>query len=334
MIVNSVAAEANSDARHLSFTNIDDIWAAGHPVVLPVAGSPDCKLDIHPGHGTITLITPYVAPEPDLAKLRNITFQPTASDSGELARITVTIEGNVHGAYGLLTTVADQLQLHSEPIAAAVAAAVTKHRNLFADKTGLSKEKEIGLFGELLVLEYLIAKIGAEQAIESWQGPLSEEHDFAFSDVHLEIKTTSGELRRHMMHGYTQLVPLRGVPLSVISVQLTRTNHDGGSTLSQKVSRVRAMAGGHRPAVNDRLQNLGWDDGDVELYTTFWTKRDHLRAYDVDDRFPAFTAERLVQVIPNFKAVSDLTYRVDLTHFACSSLPGALADLVEAPEVQ
>lgn len=247
--------------------------------------------------------------------------------------ITVTIEDNVHGAYGLLTTVADQLQLHGEPLAAAVAAAVTKHRNLFADKTALSTEKEIGLFGELLVLEYLIAKFGAEQAIESWQGPLSEEHDFAFSDLHLEIKTTSGELRRHMMHGYSQLVPLRNVPLNVISIQLTRSNHDGGSTLSQMVSRVRATAGGHRPAVNDRLRNLGWNDGDAELYTTCWTKRDHLHAYAVDDKFPAFTMERLVQVIPHFKAVSDLTYRVDLTHFARCSLPGELADLVESPEV-
>jgi hypothetical protein len=301
-------------------------------MVLPIAGTPACKLDIHPANETITLITAFTPPEPDVAKWRNIRFRPVDSDEGGLAELAVSVAGNVHGAYSLLTSVADQLQLCGEPLAAAVAIAVAQHRNLFAGNVGLTAEKELGLFGELLILEHLIGEIGSGPAVESWQGPLSEEHDFVFGDIHLEIKTTSGELRRHMMHGFTQLVPLRGVPLSLISIQLTRTSHEGGSTLGELVSRIRQNAGGYRQAIDARLEALGWDDADVQLYTTFWAKRNEARAFEVDEQFPALTASRLGSAVPNFNVVSDLSYRVDLTHIDASALPKILAGFVAVDE--
>ncbi len=326
-------SEPLSDARHYSLANVDAFWTAGNPVVLPISGTPSCALDIHPANGAITLTTPFTLPEPDVAKWRNITFKPVASDEGDMAELTVAVDDNLHGAYGLLTSIADELQIEGEPLAVAVASAIQKHRGMFAGKAGLSPDKEVGLFGELLVLEYLINKIGAGPAVASWQGPLSEEHDFVFGEVHLEIKTTSGEQRRHMMHGFTQLVPLRGVPLALISIQLTRSNFEGGRTLSQLVSRIRAKSGGHRPKVDEALEAVAWKDDDAELYSTFWATRSEFRAYDVDDRFPALTLDRLVPAVPNVKVVSDLSYRVDVTHFQNHTLPGALAGLVEAPEI-
>ncbi|WP_457188665.1 PD-(D/E)XK motif protein [Nocardioides sp. P5_E3] len=325
-------SEPLNDARHYSLANVDAFWAAGNPVVLPISGTPSCTLDVNPVGGAIRLTTPFTPPEPDVAKWRNITFKPVASDDGDMAELTVFVDDNLHGAYGLLTSIADQVQLEHEPLAAAVASAIAKHRGMFAGKAALSQDKEVGMFGELLVLEYLIGKIGAGPAVQSWQGPLNEEHDFVFGDVHLEVKTTSSEQRRHMMHGFMQLVPLRGIPLSLVSVQLTRSNHDGGRTLSQMVAQLRARSGGHRPKVDAALEAWGWKDEDAELYTTFWTKRNEPRAYDVDDRFPALTLDRLSQVIPNLKVVSDLSYRVDVTHFQNHTLPGPLAGLVDAPE--
>ena len=321
-----------NDARHYSLANVDAFWQAGNPVVLPIAGAPACSLDIDPVHGTITLTTPFEPPEPSLAKWRNISFRPVVSPEGDKAELTVMVEDNVHGAYGLLTSIADQVQLEAEPLAAAVATAIDKHRDIFAGNTALSQDKEVGLFGELLVLEYLIATIGAGKAVETWQGPLNEEHDFVFSDVHLEIKTTTSEQRRHMMHGLMQLVPLRGVPLSLISLQLTRSNHEGGRTLPEIISQLRAEVEGHRPKVDGALAAWGWKDEDAELYTTFWAKRSEARAYDIDDHFPAFTLERLAPVIPNMKVVSDVSYRIDVSHFENQTLPGSLAGLVEAPE--
>ncbi len=325
-------SESIKDARHYSLANVDAFWDAGNPVVLPIAGTPLCHLDVHPRTGTITLTTPFTPPEPDVAKWRKIDFRRVASNDGDLAELTVRVDDNIHGAYGLLASIADQVQLEGEPLAAAVATAIANHRGVFAGRAALSQDKEVGLFGELLVLGYLIDKIGAGSGVASWQGPLNEEHDFVFEDVHLEVKTTSGEQRRHMMHGFTQLVPLRGVPLSLISVQLTRSNHDGGRTLSQMVSQLRAQSGGHRPRIDDALEAWGWVDEDAGLYTTFWTKRSESRAYDVDDRFPALTVDRLASVVPNLTVVSNLSYRVDVTHFTNHALPGPLASLVDPPE--
>ncbi|WP_245713536.1 PD-(D/E)XK motif protein [Nocardia vaccinii] len=325
-------SEPIDDARHYSLANIDAFWDAGNPIVLPIAGTPECSLDIYPANGTIALVTPFTPPEPDLTRWRNITFNPVAADGEDLAELTVIVEDNLHGAYSLLTSTADQLQLEHAPLAVAVATAITKHRNVFASKTGLSQDREIGLYGELLVLEYLIGEVGAGPAVVAWQGPLSEEHDFVVGEIHLEIKTTSGEQRRHVMHGFTQLVPLREVPLSLISIQLTRSNHEGGRTLSQIVSQLRTKARGYRPKLDAALEACGWRDEDAALYATFWTKRNEPRAYKIDDHFPALTFDRLGLVVANMTAVSDLSYRVDVTHFAYQTLPGPLAGLVEAPE--
>ena len=204
----------------------------------------------------------YDTPEPDVAKLKNVGFSAVSSGDDELAELTVRVEGNVHGAYGLLATIADELQMEKMPLAAAVAAGVARHRNVFASRGAMTTEKEVGLFGELLFLEFLIHQIGAGPAVAAWQGPLSEEHDFTFDSVHIEVKTTSGERRRHVVHGLDQLVPLRGVPLSLLSIQLTRSSPDGGRTLPQVVAtgpddRRRSPGRRRRDAVQLRLAGRG-----------------------------------------------------------------------------
>ncbi|NHA68753.1 PD-(D/E)XK motif protein [Phycicoccus sp. CMS6Z-2] len=301
-------------------------------MVLPIKGEPSCRLQLDPKNGLITLVTPYDTPEPDVAKLRNVGFAAVSAGDDEVAELTVRVEGSVHGGYGLLATVADELQIEKMPLAAAVAAAVTRHRNVFASRGALTTEKEVGLLGELLFLEYLIHQVGAGPATASWQGPLSEEHDFTFDSVHIEVKTTSSERRRHVIHGLDQLVPLRGVPLSLLSVQLTRTSPDGGRTLPQVVAHVRTIAGGHQVAVNAMLASFGWDDDDADLYPTYWALRSQPRAYDVKGDFPAMTPDLVGPVVPNFALLSDVSYRVDLTELHHDALPDPIGGFVESKE--
>lgn len=320
------------DARHLTFTTLDELWDNGAPMILPIKGDPACQLQLDPKNGLITLVTAYDTPEPDVAKLKNVEFAAVSSGDDELAELTVRVEGSVHGSYGLLATVADELQVVKMPLAAAVAAAVARHRNVFASRGAMTTEKEVGLLGELLFLEFLIHQIGAGPAAASWQGPLSEEHDFTFDSVHIEVKTTSGERRKHVIHGLDQLVPLRGVPLSLLSVQLTRTSPEGGRTLPQVVAYVRKIAGGHQVAVDSMLANFGWQDGDADLYPTFWALRSQPRAYDVKGDFPAMTADLVGPVVSNFALLSDVSYRVDLTNLQHDALPDPIGGFVESKE--
>ena len=320
------------DARHLTLATLNELWSAGAPMALPIKGEPACRLQLDPKNGLITLVTAYDTPEPDVAKLKNVGFAPVSAGDDDLAELTVRVEGSPHGAYGLLATIADELQIEKMPLAAAVAAGVARYRNVLAARGAMTTEKEVGLFGELLFLEFLIHQIGAGSATSSWQGPLSEEPDFTFDSVHIEVKTTSTEHRRHVIHGLDQLVPLRGVPLSLLSIQLTRTAPDGGRTLPQVVARVRRLAGGHQVAVDAMLTSFGWQDDDTDLYSTFWTLRSQPRAYHVKGDFPAMTPDLVGPVVPNFALLSEVSYRVDLTDLPYDALPGPIGGFVESKE--
>ncbi|WP_205629613.1 PD-(D/E)XK motif protein [Jiangella muralis] len=320
------------DARHLTFTTLDELWNSRTPMVLPIKGEPPCRLQLDPKNGFITLVTTYETPEPDVAKLKHIGFNAVSSGHDDLAELTVRVEGNVHSAYGLLATVADELQVEKLPLAAAVAAGVARHRNVLASRGALTTEKEIGFFGELLFLEFLIQAVGAGPAVATWQGPMSEEHDFTFDSVHVEVKTTSGERRKHVIHGLEQLVPLRGVPLSLLSIQLTRSSPEGGRTLPQLVAQVRTLAGGHRVAVDAMLDTFAWCSGDADLYPTFWALRTEPRAYAVHGDFPAITPNAVGPVVPSFGLVSEVSYKVDLTDLEYDSPPDPVGGFVEAKE--
>jgi hypothetical protein len=320
------------DARHLTFPTLDELWNNGAPIEIPIKGDPTCRLQLDPKNELITLVTIYESPEPDVARLKNVRFNAVSAGDEDLAELAIRVEGNVHGAYGLLATIADQLQIEKAPLAAAVAAGVARHRNVLASRGALTTEKEVGIFGELLLLEFLIRQVGAGPVVAAWQGPLSEEHDFTFDSVHIEVKTTSGERRKHVVHGLDQLVPLRGVPLSLLSIQLTRTSPEGGRTLPQIVAQARTIAGGHQVALDAMLSAFGWRSEDADLYNTCWALRSQPRAYRVKGDFPAMTPDRVGPVVPNFGLLSEVSYKVDLTDLDYHPLPDPIGGFVESKE--
>ncbi len=56
----------------------------------------------------------------------------------------------------------------------------------------MSREVELGLFGELLVLRAsLDAGVPAEEILKSWQGPMDGLHDFEFNAGAIEVKSTT-----------------------------------------------------------------------------------------------------------------------------------------------
>lgn len=318
------------DARHLTFANLEMLWNGGAPLVLPVQGKPPCEMEFDPASKCVTLVTDYQNPEPDLARLQNISFEPMYVDGREVARITVRVDQNIHGAYGLLAVIADELQVAKSPLAVAVAAGVDQYREMLVARRGLTPEEEIGLVGELIFLNFLIHTVGAESAISAWQGPRSEEHDFVFANIDLEVKTTMSERRRHVISGLTQLIPRPDADLALLSIQLTRAGGSGGATLPSHVAQVRNLASGHIAQLDLLLASVGWSIDDADLYLTRWTSRSIPRAYLVDKFFPAITTEALVAVVPNAGLLSDVSYRVDVTDLQPSNLPKPLSGFVDS----
>jgi hypothetical protein len=66
-------------------------------------------------------------------------------------------------------------------------------RQLFKPNSGRMSEQEVmGLIGELLFLQkYLIPKMGADSALDSWTGPEKLHKDFSFDSEWYEVKTVS-----------------------------------------------------------------------------------------------------------------------------------------------
>lgn len=318
------------NASRISSQTIGTLWAAAAPVELPLPGVPPCSLQIDPGAGTLRLRTGYQLPEPDVDALRNVDFHAVADGSDDVAEIVISVDqGGVEVGYGFVAAVVAQLQQSGRPLAEAVATAVAQFRDLTMARSPLPLEREIGLLGELLFLEYCISTLGAQTALDAWHGPLAEEHDFAIGSVCVEIKSTTSDRRVHVIHGLDQLEPLSGVPLVLLSLQLTRSSPDSGRTLPDVVAAVRANAGAQRGALDHKLSLLGWDDFDADLHDTPWAVRSAPLAYAVDEDFPAITSDRLGGAVPHLGQISDVSYRVDLTDREPIELPHPFRDFTE-----
>jgi len=322
--------EAVKDARHLTYANLELLWHGGAPLVLPVHGTPQCELQFDPEVGQITLVTDYQSPEPDLAKLQNISFEPICIDGRDVARITVRVDHNVHGAYGLLAVIADELQVDNSPLAVAVAAGVEQYKDMLTARRGLTTEEEVGLLGELMFLDYLLPAIGSGPAVQAWLGPFREEHDFGFDGFDLEVKTTVSERRRHVIAGLNQLVPRSGAALLLLSIQVTRAGGETGLTLPGLVAQVRTLAGANVVGLDRLLFATGWRVEDADLYATRWTLRNTPRAYLVGTDFPAITEAALASMIPNAGLLSDVSYKVDVTDLKHDAMPAPLSGFVES----
>lgn len=117
--------------------------------------------------------------------------------------------------YQFATAVADRIIMECEvPLAAAVAE-LKCFDELLAPRSLLSLERQIGLLGELIVLERIIVSRGPAGA-DAWTGPQSEPHDFRLGQTELEVKTSSGTRRLHRIHGLDQMFPSTGMKLSLV----------------------------------------------------------------------------------------------------------------------
>jgi hypothetical protein len=304
------------DGRHQTHANIEAFWASDNPQVLPLSGVPYCEIRLDPESRIVSLATDYQRPEPDVARHANLSFASVVENGSDTALLSVSVGAGIHAAYGLLTAVADGMQLDGYSFASAAGLAIDRYGDVLALRSRLSDQVEIGLFGELLVLRHVIRTLGPERALQSWQGPLSEEHDFTFDQNHVEVKTTSAERRLHVINGLTQLVPTVGIPLYLLSIQLTRSTPIAGRNLPSLISDVRRVAGLDTSAFDLRVRRQGWRADDADLYPTYWAARSLPRMYEVGASFPALTRERVARVIPSPTLVSEVSYTVDVTDMA------------------
>jgi len=319
----------SDDGRNMSAATVDAYWASGEQVSVPLAGTPECRVVFDPRHRSVSLLSPLTGKEPDVVKLRNVTFSTAVDGPRVWGEITVDASESHQVAFALVTTIADRLQHHGESLAVAVPHAVDTYQSLLARRKGLNDEQQRGLFGELLVLRQLAETAGPAKAVESWHGPLAEEHDFFLAGLHLEVKTTAAERRKHMISGVSQLSQSPGTPLWLVSVQITAGVEGAGLTLPGLVAAARADLVDEQIEFDRRLGEMGWDDLHADLYPSTWQLRTQPRSLVVTGDFPRITADLIADRIPSWPLVSDLKYRIDVTDLPFPIAPEVLSGFVE-----
>jgi hypothetical protein len=297
-------------SRHLSTEILLEHLASGVSMVYPFPGLPAAELRID---GSVPRVTLRVDSEAnDLAELntlRNIRVADVHQDGVNRLSVAVSGEELMLDGHAMLCTIADRVQVESMPPIDAVRETLDQWRSVLAARTRMPIEAEIGLMGELLLLEALGIQLG-DDALTAWRGALSEEHDFGLADLDIEVKTTAGERRRHWIGTLTQLRPSQGRPLVLVSLQLTRGGR-AGVTLAELVDRLRSVFA-HVDELNAKLAQVGWDEEASDLFVDRWTLRTRPATFGVGGGFPAITPADIAAMEIDSSAVVEVRYRIDV----------------------
>lgn len=306
------------DGRHLAIPFLLDHIATGVTTIYPFPGQPTVDLLIEGAVPRLTLraaIAAAVDPPPNL--LKNLRVRST-SVAGQ-RQISVAIEGTelMLDGHAMLCAIADRIQLDGMDSMVAVTETLKQWRNVLAARGRMSPEAEIGLVGELLILEALCAATDAS-ALLAWRGALHEEHDFGLRELDLEVKTTSTERRQHWITSLTQLQPTQSRSLGLVSLQITRGGK-AGRTLPEIVDGLGQTV--DTATFEAKLAKVGWDPSASDLFPDRWLLRSQPAFFMIGGAFPALTRGLLTSANPALTAITEVRYRIDLSERHTDSIP-------------
>ena len=189
---------------------------------------------------------------------------------------------------------------------------------------GLSKEAQIGLFGELLFLAaYLVHRVPAHDSVNAWKGPARDNQDFEIGGRCIEVKSTTA-VHPDTVHvaSMTQLDETLVELLLLCHVSLILDARDGES-LPELVDRLRATIQNQDISAlddfNAKLIEAGYLDSHSGLYSDTRYRHRETSFFKVADGFPRITARDLRS------GVSECSYTVVLAACAPNGLGGTEA---------
>lgn len=180
----------------------------------------------------------------------------------------------------------------------------------------LSLEAQIGLIGELIVLEQLVARLPDPlAAVDAWQGPLDGVQDFVLGHGAVEVKaSTSASGFPAKISSLEQLDQMVRQPVVLAAVRLVL--QDGGLPLPAWISRLRASLGPGSAALSlfeNRLLQAGYLDAAADAYTAAF-EHAGTRLLEIGPEFPCLVRSAVPLAILAAK------YEIDLDLAASVSL--------------
>jgi hypothetical protein len=277
-----------------------------------INGSPTCRIEARPAEKEIDVLVLNDFSIPDTTGFRNLNSLQIADGSNNWNCLRIGWSHTPIEAYAFACLTVDRVQDQGESLATAADVALAGIRDLLRKERALTREQEIGLLGELLVFEVLSNQYGASEAIDSWIGAHSEEHDFGLSSSDFEVKTTSAEHRTHWISSSMQLMALAGRELRLISIQVTPRSLGKAVTLPEIVNRIAFKVDNHSGQFWRKLEAVGYFEDDEDLYQTKWALRSDILEFEINNQFPKITPDELEKIGVNGTEVPEVRYRISL----------------------
>jgi hypothetical protein len=264
------------EARHLSWEFLEQRLKSRTPSIEVIQGSPRCELAVSEEGRRLSLrIAAGVKPIEELPAFSAIECSTSGKGAKACVNVSCLDDEHFQEFYAFLMNVADRVQLHGESIPNAITHAAKALRELLAPEKTLNLDDQVGLWGELWVLDGLGKERGWKLAVESWvaKDEQPEEHDFALKSVDVEVKTTRSEQRHHHASTQTQFTPKDGRKLFLASVQIT-AGGSGGRSLADVIGEISAACGpAQRKLFKAKLESHGWRERDAKKYPSRWLLR-------------------------------------------------------------
>ena len=198
----------------------------------------------------------------------------------------------------------------------------------------LSRERQLGLYGELKTLqELLIPHLGTVKAVSSWTGPARTPQDFQWDGMAIEVKTVvHSEPQTFRIDGERQLDDF-GLDALLLAHHRVFRHQGAGETLPDLIATIRGSISADEGPVDDFDDSLlatGYRDDDAGSYGSIGYSLKDTTYYRVQPGFPRLTEADL------FPGIGSVVYTV--TASACSRFEvetnSVLAWLRDPPKVQ
>lgn len=239
-------------------------------------GEPDVQVYASPGGRRIGVLVAVADPATIKSlPLRQASLALKMKGTQYYADFSTTNDALYEQFFGLISQVADSVQLDGELPARAIDLSITKLRSLLAEEKLLNEDTLVGLWGELWVLKRLISGF-SESVVQCWKGSEGAVHDFRRGLIELEVKTTRNEDRKHIISKLSQLDSSPDCDLYICSIQVIE-GIENGRSVPESVHEIEAILSEH-PATNEefrrKLKQLGYSTEDE----SFYSKKYYLRS--------------------------------------------------------
>jgi hypothetical protein len=305
--------------QHLSWDNFKTtVFLHGEKRVHRVTDSPRIEVfgdGVANRIGILLEIPPNSAIPSELSKLEFIHTRVFSEKGRTLLEVATSAASLQRQFYHFAVAVAERVIVENLAAIEAVAVELKCFTDLLEERSLLGPERQIGLVGELLFLQRLVAQTGHE-ALDAWLGPSGEPHDFRLMMHEFEVKTTVSPHRVHTIHGTEQLVASEACSLYLVSIVLGPAGGDNGFSLADKVAELcKQFAPMPARAIQfaSALEAYGLRPVDREHYGRRFAMRRPMAIVPVDDSFPAITRAEIQHMLgPLAARIESVQYDVNV----------------------